>query len=180
MDHEAFASLHRISGTNCLLIFGPVTWVVTSSQEGLRHTCLRALNRRRRFCEQYYLRTADKSTFIIIFVYYDRAIYGCSRSFEVIYFCCNRKPRYDFLFVINHLSSTLWFKKPDPCYVFWQLHRIWLNISNFWFRESTVFSLQISNWRVLMILCTSFDFLDGNNHLQQTTLKWVCTKRAIF
>jgi len=68
MDHEAFASLHRIAGTNCLLIFGPVTWVVTSSQEGLRHTCLRALTRQRRFCEQYCLRTADKSTFIIIII----------------------------------------------------------------------------------------------------------------
>jgi len=35
---------------------------------GLRRTCLRALTRRRRFCEQYCLRTADKSTFINIII----------------------------------------------------------------------------------------------------------------
>ena len=33
-----------------------------------------------------------------------------------------------------------------------------------------VFSLQVSNWRVLIKLGTSFVFLHGNNHLQQTTL----------
>jgi len=37
-----------------------------------------------------------------------------------------------------------------------------------------VFSLQVSNWRVLMKLSASFVFLHGYNHLQQTTLKWVC------
>jgi len=43
-----------------------------------------------------------------------------------------------------------------------------------------VLSLQVSNWRVLMKLDISFVFLHGNNHLQQTTLKWVCAKRQYF
>ena len=44
-----------------------------------------------------------------------------------------------------------------------------------------LFSLQVSNWRVLMKLGTSFVYLYGN-HLQQTTLKWVCgcAKRIVF
>ena len=61
-------------------------------------------------------------------------------------------------------------KKPDPCYIF--------NISIiFIWRIVSFFILQVSNLRVLMKLGTSFVFIHGDNHLQATTLKWVCTLR---
>ena len=44
-----------------------------------------------------------------------------------------------------------------------------------------IFSLQVSNWRVLMKLgTTSVVILHGTNHLQQRTLKWVCAKRTMY
>jgi len=72
-----------------VLFAGNTVWSIS---ERVRSVCVDALY---------------KSTFTLLyFTLLDRAVIWHSRSFKVNDFCCNRKPIYDFLLVINcHLSS---------------------------------------------------------------------------